>query len=66
MQFFVGPSELPPPARVRLAVKPLVIEGKDFACHQACYFDDDTDKADGYDGELVTIDTWERRIILPR
>ena len=66
VQFFVGRSELPPPARVRLAAKPLVIEGKDFACHQACYFDDDADKADGHDGELVTIDTWERRIILPR
>ena len=66
VQFFVGPSELPPPARVRLAVKPLVIEGKDFACHQAYYFDDDADKADGHDGELITIDTWERRFILPR
>ena len=66
VQFFVGPSELPPPARVRLAVNPLAIEGKDFACHQAYYFDDDADKADGHDGELITIDTWERRIILPR
>ena len=66
VQFFVGRSELPPPAGVRLAVEPLVIEGKDFACHQACYFDDDADKTDGHDGELVTIDTWERRIILPR
>ena len=66
VQFFVGPSELPLPARVRLAVNPLLTEGKDFACHQACYFDDDADRADGHDGELVTIDTWERRIILPR
>ena len=66
VQFFVGPSELPLPARVRLAVNPLLTAGQDFACHQACYFDDDADRADGHDGELVTIDTWERRIILPR
>ena len=66
VQFFVGPSAMPPPARVRLAVNPLVIDGRDFSCHQACYFDDDVGNADGHDGELVTIDAWERRIILPR
>ena len=63
VQFFVGPSALPPPALVRLAANPLVIEGRHFACHQACYFDDD---GDGHDGELVTIDVWEPRIVLPR
>ena len=66
VQFFVGPSTLPPPARVRLAANPLMIEWKEFACHQACYFGTDADKADGHAGELVTIDAWERRIILPR
>ena len=51
VQFFVGTHDLPPPSRIRLATNPLVIEGKDFACHQACYFDDDADRADGHDGE---------------
>ena len=66
VQFFVGPRALPAPARVRLAVDPLMVEGTDFACHQACYFDDDADRADGHDGELVAIGTWERRVILAR
>ena len=66
VQFFVGPGTLPPPARVRLAVYPLLIEGKDFACHRASYLDDNADNADGHDGELVAIDTWERRIVVAR
>ena len=66
VQFFVGPSALPPPARVLLAESPLMVEGRDFACHQACYYDDDAEKADGHDGELVTISTWERRVIAPQ
>lgn len=65
VQFFVGPHGLPPPSRVRLATNPLVVDGKDFACHQACYFEDEVDKADGHDGELVVIGVWEKRIILP-
>lgn len=65
VQFFVGPHGLPPPCRVKLATNPLAIEGKDFACHQACYFDDDADRADGHDGELVAIAVWERRIVRP-
>jgi hypothetical protein len=65
VQFFVGPHGLPSPSRIHLATNPLLIEGKDFACHQACYFDDDADRADGHDGELVAIDVWERRIITP-
>lgn len=65
VQFFVGPH-LPSPSRVRLAIHPLAIEGKDFACHQASYFDDEADKADGHDGELIAIDVWERKIITPR
>lgn len=66
VQFFVGPGALPPPARVRLAVDPLVIDARQFACHQACYFGDADDNPDGHDGELVTMATWEPRIILPR
>jgi hypothetical protein len=65
VQFFVGPHGLPAPSRVRLAKDPLAIEGKDFACHQACYFDDDAGRADGHDGELLAIDVWDRRIITP-
>jgi hypothetical protein len=65
VQFFVGTHHLPPPSRIRLATNPLVIEAKEFACHQACYFDDDADGSDGHDGELVKIDVWERKIIAP-
>jgi hypothetical protein len=65
VQFFVGPHGLAPPSRVRLAVNPVTIAEKQFACHQACYFDDDTDRGDGHDGELIVIDVWERRIITP-
>ena len=64
VQFFVGPCGLPPPARVRLAVNPLLLGGQFFTCHQACYFAGDDDDQ-GHQGELVTIDTWERRIITP-
>ena len=62
VQFFISPSELPPPARVRLAVNPLLVDAAAFACHQAYYYDD-VDEGDGHDGELVTIDVWERRIV---
>ncbi|MEP7113882.1 MAG: hypothetical protein ABI862_11490 [Ilumatobacteraceae bacterium] len=65
VQFFVGPHDLPSPSRIRLATNPIAVEGKDFACHQACYFDDDKDRADGHDGELVAIDVWERMVITP-
>ena len=65
VQFFVGPGSLPPPALVRLAANPLVTEGRFFTCHQACYFDDTAEDGDGHNGELVTIDTWDRRIVMP-
>lgn len=65
VQFFVGPHVLPPPSRVELATNPLMIDAKNFACHQACYFDDDADNAGGHDGELVEVDVWERKIIAP-
>ena len=63
VQFFVGPSGLPPPALVRLAVNPLMIEGRRFTCHQACYFADVDHDDEGHQGELVTIDALERRIV---
>ena len=63
VQFFVGPTGLPPPARVRLAVNPLMIEARYVTCHQACYFADVAAAGEGHQGELVTIDTWERRIV---
>ena len=64
-QFFVGPLALTPPSRIRLALNPLLIERKNIACHQASYFDDDADRGDGHDGELLAIEVWERRIIAP-
>ena len=65
VQFFVGPCGLPPPALVRLAANPLMIEGQFFTCHQACYFADGDNDDQGHQGELVTIDTWERRVVTP-
>ena len=65
VQFFVGPSGLPPPALVRVAVNPLMVEGRNFTCHQACYFADATADGEGHQGELITIDTWERRVVTP-
>ena len=64
VQFFVGPCGLPPPALVRLAANPLMLEGQVYTCHQACYFADVEDDQ-GHQGELLTIDTWERRIVTP-
>ena len=42
-----------------------MIEGQFFTCHQACYFADGDNDDQGYQGELVTIDTWERRVVTP-
>lgn len=61
VQFFVGPHALPPPSRVRLGNNP--IEEKGVACHHASYFDDDADRKDGHDGELITIQRWDRPIV---
>jgi hypothetical protein len=66
IQFFVGPQALPKPSRVKLATNPLRIDGKDFACHQACHFDGDEQNDEGHDGELIAIDVFERKIITPR
>ena len=55
VQFFVGPNDLPSPSRVRLAANPLVIHAQAFTCHQARYFGEDADPADGHDGELITL-----------
>ncbi len=64
VQFFVGPFGSPPLAMVHLAAHPLIIDGSFFTCHQACYFADGFDDQ-GHQGELVTIDTWKRRIVMP-
>lgn len=63
VQFFVGPNALPPPSRVRLAKNP--IKEKGVACHQASYFDNDADRSDGHDGELISIQRWDRPIDSP-
>ena len=65
VQFFVGPTGLPPPARVRLAVNPLMIVARNVTCHQACYFTELAPDGEGHQGELVTINAWERRIVTP-
>jgi hypothetical protein len=62
-QFFVGPTHLSPPARVRLAATPLRLDASVYSCHQACFFDDEADRRDGHQGELIIIDVTRRRII---
>jgi hypothetical protein len=63
VQFFAGPLALPPPARVQLAANPLMLEATILTCHQASYFDDEEEKRDGHDGELIAIEVAQRRII---
>jgi hypothetical protein len=62
VQFFVGP-DLSTPSRVQLASNPLAIQAQMYTCHQARYFDNNADRADGHDGELITIDVMRQRII---
>ena len=69
VQFFVGgqaPAALPPPAYVRLAKNPLIVDATYFTCHQACYYEGDASGRGGHDGEIVPIETWKRRIIAVR
>jgi hypothetical protein len=63
VQFFVGPTHLTPPARVRLATNPLGLHAEMFSCHQACFYDAESDQDDGHSGELITIDVMKRRIV---
>ena len=64
LQFFVGPHGAPPPSLVTLALKPLLVEAKYLACHHAAYCDEATN-CDGHDGELFTLDVFERRLVAP-
>jgi hypothetical protein len=63
VQFFVGPGQLPPPSKVRLAQNPLRIDARLFSCHQAQYFETGRSK-DGHQGEIIEIPCWERRVVL--
>jgi hypothetical protein len=62
LQYFIGPRDRPPPARIRLGGRATAIEATWFSCHQARYF---SSKTAGFDGELIEIPVVERRIILP-
>jgi hypothetical protein len=63
VQFFVGPNAPPPSSRIRLGDNPTSEKG--LGCHQASYFDDDADRGDGHDGELLTIQRWDQPTIDP-